>query len=146
MKSINNRELEFLICDLARMIRALHTRHGKSFNIDTNERRALIFIHHLPGLTQRDLAEKMEMECQNITRILDRMLLKKWLLKKNHPLDRRANCLFLTQIGTDKITEMLKKVDHDYLKLLQNIDPISLPNLTNQLKSLENNFNSFLKK
>ena len=86
------------------------------------------------------------MECQNITRILDRMLLKKWLLKKNHPLDRRANCLFLTQIGTDKITEMLKKVDHDYLKLLQNIDPISLPNLTNQLKSLENNFNSFLKK
>lgn len=55
------------------------------------------------GMSQNQLCEIVGKKPANITRILDRLEKKRWIMRRPNPLDRRSSLVFLTNEG-EKIT------------------------------------------
>ncbi len=59
------------------------------------------------GVTQRQLGEKVHKKPANITRMLDRLEAKDFVVRRDDPDDRRALLVFLTEMGL----ELVEKVE-----------------------------------
>ncbi len=107
----NDRGIEFLLCDCALMWRKLYTKFTQDLNLVGLERRIILILFAHPLITQIDLAYRLEVDSQNLTRVLDRMEAKGTIEKQTSPSDRRAKCLQLTSDGKAIYKEILKIAD-----------------------------------
>jgi DNA-binding MarR family transcriptional regulator len=51
------------------------------------------------GINQTELAEQAYKDRASLTRILDRMVKKGWIMRKNDPADRRSYLVYITELG-----------------------------------------------
>ena len=51
------------------------------------------------GMSQRELSEVLVVDRSNVTTLLDRMAKSGWVLRSDHPTDRRVYCVTLTSTG-----------------------------------------------
>ena len=89
-------EIEYLICDVGFLWRKRNNLLARELGMCVLDRRILIKLELSPGITQVELAERIEVEPQSLTRIIDRLEKKAWVERQTSPDDRRAKCLFLT--------------------------------------------------
>lgn len=72
------------------------------------------------GLTQQELAARLQVTKGNICGLIDRLEKVKWVERRPDAVDRRVNRLHLTAVGRDALFRMRPMHDDTVLRLLSN--------------------------
>lgn len=137
-------EIEFLICDVGLLWRRLYSKYAEQLNLIGVDRRIIIILSRMPGITQVKLAEELESEPQALTRVLDRLEKKKWIKKETPKSDRRAKCLSLTAKGETIMKNITKIGDQLRPKITEGLSKKSLQEMINHLEKIKKNLSKEL--
>ena len=95
-------DLLILLTDLARLIRTLADRRARAYGMTRAQWIILARLSRRPGLTQRELAEILEVEPITVGRLVDRLAKRGLVERRADPADRRVWRLHLTP-GADPV-------------------------------------------
>jgi DNA-binding MarR family transcriptional regulator len=79
--------------------------HG--FKITTEQWAVLICLRETDGKTQSEIAEKLIKDKTNLSRILDGMEKREWIVRSDHENDRRSYRIFITEKGNALVEELI---------------------------------------
>ena len=102
MKVFNiNTSLGFIIGKTSLLIKSAFNREmkDKGFNTTVEQWSILNAVYKNPGISQSDIAKASVKDKTNITRIIDLLEKKEYLIRKNDKNDRRLYRIFLTDKG-----------------------------------------------
>jgi MarR family transcriptional regulator, transcriptional regulator for hemolysin len=94
--SEQDRALAFAISDAAYQIRKAFNARARHLNLTQAQYRTLIQVHRQPGITQRDLAQLLEVKPITLTRQLDILAANGLVERRVNSRDRRSFQLYLT--------------------------------------------------
>jgi DNA-binding MarR family transcriptional regulator len=118
-----DRNLGFLICDVARLVRRSFNSRAKSTGLTQAQWQAMFVISHNTGIGQASLAEELEIHPITLTQQIDRMEAAGWVERRRNPKDRRATCLFITPKGRT-VLDRLREIGCSVLSFgFADIDP-----------------------
>ncbi|MDE2006570.1 MAG: MarR family transcriptional regulator [Rhodospirillales bacterium] len=83
-------DLLYLLFDTARLLRIEAGRRARARGLAKAEFSALAILARHPGLTQRELAERLNVEPVTVARLLDRLTARGWVERRPDPRDRRV--------------------------------------------------------
>ena len=138
MKEIFEENIGLLIHDVGRLLRVLYDRQMASIGLTRSQWWLLTYLYFKDGINQKDLASLMDMEKAPLSRLLDRMEIKGWILRKNETKDRRIKNIYLSESVKPLIGSMRKKAAQyreDSLSVLSDEELNSLRNLLQTLKT-----------
>ena len=138
MKEIFEENIGLLIHDVGRLLRVLYDRQMASIGLTRSQWWLLTYLYFKDGINQKDLASLMDMEKAPLSRLLDRMEIKGWILRKKETKDRRIKNIYLSESVKPLIGSMRKKAAEyreDSLSVLSDEELNSLRNLLQTLKT-----------
>src|SRR5215475_2948235 len=91
-----NRELAFVINDVARLLRSNADQKAAQFGMTRAKWAVLARLDRFEGLKQNELADMLDLQPITLTRLLDRLADNGLIERRPDPADRRAKRLFLT--------------------------------------------------
>ena len=103
------RDLLFLLNDLARLLRTEADRRAKVNGMTRAQWGILIWLEREPGLSQRELAEVLEVEPITVARLVDRLERRGMVERRADETDRRIWRLHLTPAARPALCDI-----HDY--------------------------------
>lgn len=106
-------------------------------NLSQAEYHAFIAISSSDKVSSNQLAEKMGLSLSRISRIVDKMVVKGYLLRSTSDRDRRAIHLELTQEGKELMEKMLTYRSACELKIIQNVSASELELIKMNLSKLK---------
>ncbi len=109
MKEIFEENIGLLIHDVARLLRVLYDRQMASIGLTRSQWWLLTYLFFKDGINQSELAILMDMEKAPLSRLLDRMEKKGWVMRKNESKDRRTKNIYLTESIKPLISSMRDK-------------------------------------
>ncbi len=136
-------QIEFLCIDTINLWRNKLGNHAKDYGLGRLERRIIIFIGRNPNIRQAELAQIMDLEPQSLTRALEIMKKKGWLIKQEDLTDKRAKCLKLTVDGNKKLQDALKISEKIRPKILQELSLEEKQDLAKSLAQIKKNLKEF---
>ena len=98
-----------LIHDVARLLRVLYDRQMASIGLTRSQWWLLTYLFFKDGINQSELAILMDMEKAPLSRLLDRMEKKGWVIRKNENKDRRTKNIYLSETIKPLISSMRDK-------------------------------------
>ena len=98
-----------LIHDVARLLRVLYDRQMASIGLTRSQWWLLTYLFFKDGINQSELAILMDMEKAPLSRLLDRMEKKGWVIRKNESKDRRTKNIYLSESIKPLISSMRDK-------------------------------------
>jgi len=138
LKEIFEENIGLLIHDVGRLLRVLYDRQMASIGLTRSQWWLLTYLYFKDGINQKDLASLMDIEKAPLSRLLDRMEIKGWILRKNETKDRRIKNIYLSESVKPLIGSMRKKAAEyrqDSLSVLSDEELDSLRNLLQTLKT-----------
>ena len=109
MKEIFEDNIGLLIHDVARLLRVLYDRQMASIGLTRSQWWLLTYLFFKDGINQSELAILMDMEKAPLSRLLDRMEKKGWVIRKNENKDRRTKNIYLSESIKPLISSMRDK-------------------------------------
>ena len=109
MKEIFEENIGLLIHDVARLLRVLYDRQMSSIGLTRSQWWLLTYLFFKDGINQSELAILMDMEKAPLSRLLDRMEKKGWVIRKNENKDRRTKNIYLSENIKPLISSMRDK-------------------------------------
>jgi DNA-binding MarR family transcriptional regulator len=100
------RDVLFLLHDVARLIRVEADKRARAHGMTRAQWAILIRIERQPGLTQKELAEAMEVEPITVARLIDRMEQRGVIERRPDPRDRRVWRLHLRPAAQPLMAEL----------------------------------------
>ncbi len=94
-----NQSLGFIIAKTANSLKTKLYHFLKPFNITPEQLAVLKTLWDEDGLSQSELANRTFKDPPNTARILDRLVKKKLIIRRNNPEDRRSALVFLKKKG-----------------------------------------------
>jgi MarR family transcriptional regulator, organic hydroperoxide resistance regulator len=124
-----NKSLGYVVAKTNWYMKNYFNKNIKENNLDiTPEQWAvLITINKNPGISQSEIAYISLKDKTNVTRILDLLEKKKYIVRNSEKKDRRAYYIYLTYEGENvlkKLIEIADKANNDYISGLQ-VDQIT---------------------
>lgn len=110
-------DLLFLLHDVARLIRHEADRRAAAHEMTRAQWVILIWLERQPGLSQKELAEIIEVEPITVARLIDRLEARGMVERRPDPKDRRIWRLHLLPPAMPVLTEM-EDERADILRLL----------------------------
>lgn len=104
----------FAINALARKINKIWEAEFKTIGLSPAHGYLLTLVIRQPGLRQKEIAEKLQLDPSTITRFIDALITKKLITRKNDD-DARAACIF----PTAKATAMEKDLEQIFTNIKQ---------------------------
>jgi len=89
--------LGFLLKDVARLYTRRFEERAQALSLTLPQCKALAYLARNEGVSQKRLAELIEIDPMSLVRILDRMEADGWVERRADPQDRRARCLVVTE-------------------------------------------------
>ncbi|PNY93681.1 MarR family transcriptional regulator [Mammaliicoccus sciuri] len=150
--NMENIEKEELLQDFKTKLLRLNTNFkflcghvANSNGYSLNYLNLLYFISENEGMTLAGLAESLDMDKGNLSRLLNEQIREGYVEKKMDPQDNRKIHVFITEVGSEKIKELNKicitNLDH-LLKILPNEE---FTNFISTLDKLDNHFSNYAK-
>ncbi|PIW26747.1 MAG: MarR family transcriptional regulator [Rhodospirillales bacterium CG15_BIG_FIL_POST_REV_8_21_14_020_66_15] len=93
------RYLAFLIVEAARLQRTVFDRRVRNMGFTRTQWLVLRRVCDQPGISQRDLAETLEIERASAGRLIDKLEEFGWLERRPDDTDRRVKRIYLTELG-----------------------------------------------
>ena len=109
MKETFEDNIGLLIHDVARLLRVLYDRQMASIGLTRSQWWLLTYLYFKDGIKQSELAILMDMEKAPLSRLLDRMEKKGWVIRKNESKDRRTKNIYLSESIKPLISSMRDK-------------------------------------
>lgn len=134
-----NKSFGFLIHDIARLMCKAFDKKAQTLGLTRSQWTVLIHLRRQDGLKQADLANLLEVQPISLTRLIDRLVNKGWVVRKKDPSDRRAKRIFLTakvKPLTGKLLELGKKTREEALR---GLDKASIEKLMGMLLDIRAN-------
>ena len=75
--------------------------HLECYDLTPAQYDVLAQLSDAPGMTQQALAERLMVTKGNVCGLIDRMSERGFVQRRSDPEDRRANLLFVTELGRD---------------------------------------------
>ncbi|ORI02141.1 hypothetical protein B5723_10495 [Mammaliicoccus sciuri] len=150
--NMENIEKEELLQDFKTKLLRLNTNFkflcghvANSNGYSLNYLNLLYFISENEGMTLAGLAESLDMDKGNLSRLLNEQIREGYVEKKMDRQDNRKIHVFITEVGSEKIKELNKicitNLDH-LLKILPNEE---FTNFISTLDKLDNYFSNYAK-
>jgi MarR family transcriptional regulator, transcriptional regulator for hemolysin len=133
MKTSLEKDILFLLYDVARLMRTRADQHARRFGMTRAQWVILSWLERQSGISQSDLAGLVEVEPITVCRLVDRLEAQGLVERRSDPKDRRVRRLHLTP----KAQPMLDEI-HAYRNQMrgQLTDGISDAALASQIESL----------
>ncbi len=113
-------DIEYLICHIGMLWRRLiNARVKAELGLSDLEKRVLCCVARQLGNTQIQIARILDIEPQNLTRVLDQLAARKLIERRENQRDRRAKCLYLTPAAEEifeKVCLLSKEIQPDVLR------------------------------
>ena len=110
-------DLLFLVHDLARNLRLDADRRARTYGMTRAQWVILMWLERQPGLSQKELAELVEVEPITIARLIDRLEQHGMVERRDDPHDRRIWRLHLR----DKALPVLRDLAMERAEILQTV-------------------------
>ena len=137
MKEIFEENIGLLIHDVARLLRVLYDRQMASIGLTRSQWWLLTYLFFKDGINQSELAILMDIEKAPLSRLLDRMEMKGWVIRKNENKDRRIKNIYLSESVKPLISSMREKAANyrgESLSILTDKDHNKLKDILQILK------------
>ena len=118
----DNEQLLHLVSTTAQVMRSFADQWLKKYDLTMEQLHVLKRMDSEKGQTQSALCSLTGKSAANITRLLDRLGNKKYIIRKKNPEDRRASLVYLTVDGMQIREEVRGAFDNKRLELLKDID------------------------
>jgi len=134
-----DRDLGFLLNDVARLMRRAFDRRVRQLGLTRAQWFVLAHLYRTDGQTQTDLAEELDMERAPLGKLLDRLEDGGWIERRPDPNDRRANRVFKTAKIDPLIEEMRKEAEGLYDVALKGLDDAARQRFVELLTQVKGN-------
>jgi DNA-binding MarR family transcriptional regulator len=95
----------------------------KPYDLTAEQFHVLKSLKEDSGIAQNKLCEAVEKSPANITRILDRLEKKDYLVRRDHPEDRRSTLVYLTAAGGELMAEVRRELADIEAKITAGLSP-----------------------
>lgn len=133
------RDLLFLLHDVARLLRVDADKRARIQGMTRAQWAILIWLERQPGLSQKELAELLEVEPISVARLIDRLEARGMVERRADPRDRRIWRLHLLSPAA----EVLRDIDvqrADITRMLAaGLAPATLQTMTDALVTMKAN-------
>jgi len=133
------RDLLFLLHDVARLLRVDADKRARQHNMTRAQWGILIWLTRQPGISQKELAEFLEVEPITVARLVDRLEARGMVERRPDPRDRRIWRLHLLPPAWGMLDEIYA-MRTDLTQILTNgVDARALDTLTEALLRMKAN-------
>jgi len=132
-------DLLFLLHDLARHLRLEADRRASAYGLTRAQWVILHWLERQPGLSQKELAEIVEVEPITIGRLIDRLEARDMVERRADPEDRRIWRLHLKPPALPVLAELRGEREEMLRSVAEGIDPAILPILKEGLARMKTN-------
>ena len=117
-----HRSLGFLLKDVTRLYTRRFEQRAASLSLTLQQCKALIYLEDHAGISQKRLAELIEVDPMSLVRILDRMESDGWVERRPDPADRRARSLHLTERAAPILRHIRELIQKTRAEALSGLD------------------------
>jgi len=113
----------FLIHDTTRLIRRRFGMSIRDFGLTQAKWRVLVTLRHSPGVSQSELADRLDIEKAPLGLALDWLEQADWIRRETDPGDRRARRVYLRERALPVVTLMDERFGAVEANYLRGFDP-----------------------
>ncbi len=106
MKQSLERDILFLLHDVARLMRTRADQHARRYGMTRAQWVILSWLERQSGISQNDLAGLVEVEPITVCRLVDRLEARGLVERRSDPKDRRVRRLHLTPEAKPMLDEI----------------------------------------
>ncbi len=129
-------DLLVLLNDVGRMLRTEADRRARAHGMSRAQWVMLIRLDRQPGLSQKELAELLEVEPITVARLADRLEARGLLERRPDPADRRVWRLHLLAPAQPVLDELVSHRDELIAMLTARLDPQTIETVTAALRCM----------
>ena len=139
MISKDENTIAILLHDVAHQLRVLIDAKVQPYNLTRMKWLALAILDRKDGISQSELAEKMDIERSSVGRLLDRMEQRGFIRRVPDAQDRRFIRVFITDEGRPLLEELEKVSSEVKAIAISGLSTKELDDLANTLLIMKNN-------
>jgi len=136
MDSQNTRDIGLRLSAVARMLRQEFDRAVAELGITRSQWTMIVVVARRPGATQREIAEVLDVSEASAGRLIDRLCADGLLERHEHPDDRRARVVSVTEKARpllDKLSELGRSNERRVFRDFSETELESLSDLLDKL-------------
>lgn len=114
-----------------------HNKYLKEYGISSEQGLLLKLVYEMPGCTQTQLSELLHKDKTTITRMIDALVKKGGLVRKNYEKDRRIYQIYVTKKtikDIEDISPIFEKRDEELRNIINKEDYATTIKVLNQIK------------
>jgi MarR family transcriptional regulator for hemolysin len=131
------RDLMFLLHDVARLIRVDADKRARAHGMTRAQWGILIWLERQPGLSQKELAEILEVEPITVARLIDRLQARGMVERRPDPKDRRIWRLHLCPPAYPVLREIDRQRAQMRVQVTDGLDEATLETMTEALLTMK---------
>jgi MarR family transcriptional regulator, transcriptional regulator for hemolysin len=128
-----HRDLLFLLHDVARLLRVDADKRARSHGMTRAQWGILVWLDRQPGISQKELAELLEVEPITVARLIDRLQARGMVERRPDPRDRRIWRLHLLAPAREVLHEIEDQRADMTRMLTTGLDDASVATMTEVL-------------
>lgn len=132
-------ELLFLLHDVARLLRVDADKRARCHGMTRAQWALLIRLERQPGLSQKEMAELLEVEPITVARLIDRLEARGMVERRPDPRDRRIWRLHLCPAAFPVLREIAEQRSKILKMVSPGLDDGSLETMTEALLTMKTN-------
>ena len=135
-------DLLFLIYDIARLLRIDGDKHARLHGMSRAQWIILLWLRRQPGLSQKELAEIVEVEPITVARLVDRLQARGMVERRPDPKDRRIWRLHLCP-PAEAVLQTIEEYRAELKRVICNgVDPVAEQLITETLVNMKANLSA----
>jgi MarR family transcriptional regulator, transcriptional regulator for hemolysin len=131
------RDLMFLLHDVARLIRVEADKRARAHGMTRAQWGILIWLERQPGLSQKELAELLEVEPITVARMIDRLEARGMVERRPDPKDRRIWRLHLRPAAIPVLREIDRQREQLRTLVTAGLDTATIDTMTEALLTMK---------
>jgi DNA-binding MarR family transcriptional regulator len=131
--------LGILLADVLRLMRQDFAMRTRTMPLTPALHRLLIYVQRKPGCRQIELADWLEVTPVTVGRMLDRLERQKLIRRQNHPVDRRATCIYVGEGAGELLTHLTANASETRHRAVDGLSALQRRELISALQRMKSN-------
>lgn len=133
-------EVGEMIQKLVRVFQLFERDQIKIYGFTTSQCYTLLELNKFGSLSMNEISEKMNLNSSTMTRILDKLVRDKYIMRSRDEADRRIVVVKLTEKGSEAAVKLNNSVKEYYKKIIDNIPEGEVKNILKSVNTLQKAF------
>ncbi|MDW8799790.1 MarR family transcriptional regulator [Clostridium sp. A1-XYC3] len=117
----------------------IHNQKLEKYGFTVSQLSVLSRLWRQDGLTQKEIAKKLKIKPPSLTGLIDTLVTKGWVVRREDKVDARINRIYLTEEGQELKLKSLEVVDEMEKLICEGFSPEEKLLMLSWLKKLNNN-------